>query len=589
MAGIDISALDRLWSYVDDVLEDRVVVGKYVKLAYERFVRDLRSSESDDYEWVFDPEEAARYINFIERFCVHTRGELAGEKFFLSAWQVALLAQLFGWKHKTQGYRRFTTAHLFVGRKSGKSQLASAIILAMAVLDDDGAPQFVTAATKRDQAREVWDEVARCIKSSPLLLKRFKVHRSEILGPRNGTIVPLSSDSSTLDGKSLNLACLDEMHAIKDGNLYRVLASSMGSRKNPLMLAISTAGFVVDGLAMQFVKGGKAVLDNKADNERLLFVCYEVDENDKWDDEGVWVKANPGLGSSISMEFLRQQCKNARLYGGRTITEFMVKHLNIFVGSEDIWIEDDIWMCEENCQPPSTAHILDEKSEKPLAYLGLDLAATDDITALAVCFGDDSVGYGLEMHYFLPERAVQKRLERDEASVYNRFEELENVHITPGNVTDYDVIRRLVSGNYVLDGKVCYDPDNLSQKYMIKGVAYDRWNSLNLIRDLEGDGVPCDPFGQGFASLSFPSKALEKAALDGKLFHGGDEVLRWMMGNVTLRVDPSGNIKPDKGKSGDKIDGMVAAIMGIGEMLTFEEKEEDQSYEFFMAIVGGDK
>lgn len=589
MAGIDISALDRLWSYADDVLEGRVVVGKYVKLAYERFVRDLRRSESDDYEWIFDPEEAARYINFIERFCVHTRGELAGQKFFLSPWQVALLAQLFGWKHKTMGYRRFTTAHLFVGRKSGKSQLASAIILAMAVLDNDGAPQFVTAATKRDQAREVWDEVARCIKSSPLLLKRFKVHRSEILGPRNGTIVPLSSDSSTLDGKSLNLACLDEMHAIKDGNLYRVLASSMGSRKNPLMLAISTAGFVVDGLAMQFVKGGKAVLDNKADNERLLFVCYEVDEDDKWDNEDVWIKANPGLGSSISIEFLRQQCKNARLYGGRTITEFMVKHLNIFVGSEDIWIEDDIWMCEENCQLPSTAYVLDEKSEKPLAYLGLDLAATDDITALAVCFGDDTVGYGLEMHYFLPERAVQKRLEKDEASVYNRFNDLENVHITPGNVTDYDVIRRLISGNYVSDGRVCYDPDNLSEKYMIKGVAYDRWNSLNLIRDLEGDGVPCDPFGQGFASLSFPSKALEKAALDGKLYHGGDEVLRWMMGNVTLRIDPSGNIKPDKGKSGDKIDGMVAAIMGIGEMLTFEEKEEEQSYEFFMAIVGGDK
>jgi len=591
MKGVELSALNRLWEYADDVLNDRILVGKYVKLAYKRFSEDLKRSESDeDWPWQFVPHEAAKYINFIERFCVHTRGECAGKPFLLDPWQVALLAQIFGWYHKTDGYRRFTTAHLFVARKSGKTQLAAAITLAMATLDKDGAPQFVTAATKRDQAKEVWDEIARCIKKSPLLLKRYRVQRSEIHSPNDGTIRPLSSDSSTLDGMSLNLATVDEMHAIKDGSLYRVLASSMGARKSPLMLAISTAGFVTDGLAIQFVRGGKQVLDNKLDNDRLFFLCYEIDEgDDRWDDEEVWQKANPGLGTSISIEYLRQQCKNAKLYGGRSVTEFMVKHLNIFVGSQDVWIEDDVWMQESNKQLPVQGHSIDEKANKVIAYLGLDLAATDDITALAICTGNELDGYGMELHYFLPERAVKRRLEKDEASVYNQFQDLDNVHITPGNVTDYDVIRRMISGHYILDGKVEYDADNLSEKYCVKGVAYDRWNSLNLIRDLEGDGVTCDPFGQGYASMSFPSKAMEKAALDGKLYHGGDEVLRWMMGNVVLRSDPSGNIKPDKSKSGDKIDGAVAAVMAIGELLTFVEPEEDNSYEFFMAVVGGDR
>jgi phage terminase large subunit-like protein len=265
----------------------------------------------------------------------------------------------------------------------------------------------------------------------------------------------------------------------------------------------------------------------------------------------------------------------------------MVKHLNVFVGSASVWIPDDDWMSEENCRKRDGLAINDKKTGKPIAYLGLDLAATDDITALAICTGGPE-GWGMEVHYFLPERAIDKRLDKDENSVYLKFKEYDNVHVTPGNVTDYGVIRRMISGNYLVDGKIEYDEDNLMNKYCVKGVAYDRWNSLNLIRDLEGDGVACDPFGQGFASMSFPSKELEKAALEGKLVHEGDPVLRWMMGNVSLRVDASGNIKPDKSNSGDKIDGVVAAVMAIGEALTFEE-ETQTDFEFFMAVVGGVK
>jgi phage terminase large subunit-like protein len=200
-------------------------------------------------------------------------------------------------------------------------------------------------------------------------------------------------------------------------------------------------------------------------------------------------------------------------------------------------------------------------------------------------FGDPDNGVQVEMHYFLPESAIKRRMEKDENSIYNTFEKLENVHICPGNTVDYNAVRRKISGNYFLDGKQHYDSDNISERFNLKGLAYDRWNSLSLIRDLTGDGVVCDPYGQGWASLSFPSKSLEKMALEGKLHHGGDEVLRWMMGNVVLKIDAAGNIKPDKGKSGDKIDGVVALVMAIGEMLTFEEEEKKPEFKFFMDFV----
>lgn len=583
--AVDVSSVIRMFDYAHEVMSGEIVSGKYIKLACERFVND---AQREDWEWKFDAWQAARYINFIERICKHTRGDLAGKKFLLAPWQVFFVGQIFGWVAvDDRKKRRFTTAHLFVARKNGKSQLAAAIALAMAVLDNDGAPQLVTAATKRDQAREVFDEVCRGVKASATLSKRFNVQRTEVKTPKNGVIKPLSSDANTLDGLNLNLAVVDEFHAMKNADLYRVLASSMGSRKSPLMLAITTAGFVPDGPCALFMRAGKDVLDNLKTNDRLLILPYEIDEGDAWDDVEAWKKSNPNLDVSISKEYMDTQCKNAKLYGSRSVTEFMVKHLNVFVGSEAVWIPDDDWMAESNCREVRVTHVIDEKTNKPVAYLGLDLAATDDISAIAICTGDEDKGWGIDMHYFLPERAVERRLDKDENTMYLQFKDLPNVHITKGNVTDYNVIRRIISGHYIVDGKVEYDKDNLMEKYLIKGVAYDRWNSLNLIRDLEGDGVPCDPYGQGFASMSFPSKEFEKAALNGKLVHGGDEVLRWMMGNVNLRYDPGGNIKPDKAKSGDKIDGVVSAIMSIGEALTFVE-EDTGDFEFFMAVVGGD-
>ena len=255
----------------------------------------------------------------------------------------------------------------------------------------------------------------------------------------------------------------------------------------------------------------------------------------------------------------------------------MVKHCNVFVGSDTVWIEEEAWMSEENTQA------LPEPNKQD-AYIGIDLSSTDDISALCVATGDVNKKVNLYMYYFVSRAAIEKRLKKDETSIYAHIDEHPNIFVIESNTIDYNVIRRKVSGYYVMDGNVMYDEDNLCEKFNVKSLAYDRWNSLSLIRDLEGDGVSCDPYGQGYAALSFPSKTFEKMARDGVLCHAGDEMLRWMMGNVKLRMDPSGNIKPDKEKSGDKIDGVVAAIMSIGEMLSYTE-EEDTPLEPFFTVV----
>lgn len=584
--AVDISSLVRGYEYVQGVIDGDIVAGKYIKLACERFLEDLETSQefTDEWPWEFDALQAARYVNFIERVCKHSRGTFAGKPFILSPWQVFFVMQIFGWvDHNDPSRRRFTTAHLFVARKSGKSQLAAAITLAMAVLDDDGAPQLVSAATKKDQAKEVWDEVVRTIKQSSALRKRFTPQRNVVHGPKNGTIKPLSSDANSLDGLNLNLAVVDEFHAMKTGDLYRVLASSMGSRKSPLMLAITTAGFLPDGPCANFMAQGKKVLDKTLTNDRLLILTYEIDDPELWDDPEELKKANPGLGVSISEEFLLAQATNARMYGPQSVNEFKVKHCNLFMGSADVWISDEDWMDERNLlEPPKGS--MNKRTEKEEVYIGLDLASTDDISAVAVIKGNNEDGWGLDVQYFLPERAIERRLAKDETSVYAGFADNPKVTVTKGNVTDYAAIRKHISGYYRDGDKTAYDENCIAEKYHIVSLAYDRWNSLNLIQQLDDDGIPTDGFGQGFAQMSFPSKEFEKCVLDGKMAHGGDEVLRWMMGNVTLQIDPAGNIKPDKSKSGDKIDGAVASIMALGEALRFEDDEE-QAYEFFMAVV----
>lgn len=546
--------------YAEDVLAGRVVVGQYVRKHVETFVDEVTDTSL---RWEFDVEEAGRFLTFIQTFTTHTRGEWAGKPFLLSDWQSYLVANLFGWRERGSDLRRYRTAALFVARKSGKTQLAAAIAVAMAVLDGDAAGEYVFAATKRDQARIGFDETRRIIAASPTLSRRFEVRRHDIRGPRDGVMKPLASDSNRLDGLSLNLGIVDELHGMRDGDLLRVIKSSQGSRRNGLTLAITTAGFIPDGPAAQMMRTGKEVLDGVKDDDRTLSLIYQIDEGDDWKDPAVWIKANPGLGTSISEEYLSSQSRQAQNSGGRAVVEFQTKHANLFVSAASEWISRDVWRgcrAEGDHDPEPGAEV----------FLGLDLASVSDFTACALLFPQDGGRFHLRVHYFLPERAIARKLEEDESSIYATFGEQPNVHITPGNVTDFDFVRHFLTGHRITeDGRVVVDQDSIATRYTIRALAFDRYNSSQLITDLTNDGLDCAPFGMGFVSQSAPTKELERLILGNRITHDGDPVTEWMFGNVALQYDPAANVKITKSRSG-KVDGVVSAVMALGEWMTFD-------------------
>ncbi len=559
-----------LWvDYVEDVLSGKQVVGDYVKKAVEQFAEDLDKSQYDDYEWTFDPAEGEKYIRYIQKYCMHTRGSWAGKPFDLSPWQQFFIAAIFGWHHRTEGYRRYRTAYLFVARKSGKTQLAAAIAKAMMVLDKEATGEYVFAATTREQAKIAFEELQRICQKCPKAAKeRFDVSKHAVNEKKYGGVSKaLASDSNTLDGLSLQLGVLDEFHAQRTSDLLNVLKSSMGSRKSPLMLSITTAGFIPDGPCATAMKTAKEVLDGKKKDDRTFTLLYELDKDDDFQDPEVWIKANPGLGTSITYDYLKSQLVQAQNIGGRALTEWLTKHGNLFQNGDQDWIEDKHWKANVADWMPT--------GDVPV-YAGLDLASVSDITSLALVFDKGGTQH-LKVYHWLPEAAIKRRLAKDESSIYGQLDKMDNVFITPGNATDYDAIRRFVSGKYIEGGREHYDPDCLMEKYNFVSMAYDRWNSSSLVIQMAGDGVNCIPMGQGYGSLSQPCKEFERMTLEGQLEHDDCPLLDWMLGNVILEMNPAGDIKPSKAKSGDKIDGIAASVMAVGEYLQSFIEEEDNS------------
>ena len=549
--------------YVTDVLDGTIPASRWIQLACQRHVDDLATgAERGLY---FDVSSAEAFIAFFERFLTHTKGRWAGQPFNLLPWQQFAVASLFGWK-RADGSRRFSTLYTQVGRKNGKTQLLAGIGLALLDFDGEPAAEVYFAAQKRDQAKVAHDEATRMVKASPALSKRVTVFRNNLhVKATNSKCEPLSSDHNSLDGLSVSCAVLDEFHASKDASILNVLKSATGSRTSPLIAIITTAGFNLDGPCFQMMRNACDVLEGKAQDDSLFALVFTLDEEDDFTDPAVWIKANPSLDVSISTEYLARELTQAQNYGGSMLTNFRTKHMNQWVSSASTWIQDETFMKGD------TGPLTPDPTAK--CFGGLDLASVGDVTALNLVWPTSDGGYLTKSWYWLPEAAVERRLQKTGSVIYEQFGELDNVFLTEGNVTDYDAIRRFVTGFHIVDGQVRQDPNPLAAQYNIDSIAFDRFNSSQCVINLAGDGMKMVPYGQGFVSMSAPAKEVERLMADGKIQHEGDPVLRWMIGNVTLRTDPSGNIKPDKDKSGDKIDGVVALIMSIGQTMTTQTQK----------------
>lgn len=551
MARIDFTAEQ----YVEDVLAGRIVACEWVTKACARHAADVEEGELRGL-W-FDAEAAKLAIAFFG-LLKHSKGEWAGQIIHLEPWQQFVIWSLFGWK-RDDGTRRFRTCYLEVGRKNGKSTLAAGVGLFLMVADGEPGAEVYSAATKRDQARITHAEATRMVKASPQLRRRLTVFKDNIhIRDTASKYEPLGRDTDSMDGLNVHGAIVDEVHAHKTRELWDLLETATGARRNPLMLAITTAGFDRQSLCWTQHEYTRKVLDGIVDDDSWFGIIFTLDEDDDWQDEANWIKANPNLDVSKKRDDMRRLAARAREMPS-ALNSFLRLHCDLWTQSETKWIAREHW---DACGVAVDATGLRGRT----AYGGLDLSSTSDITALVWVFSPqaDEDAYQIICHFWIPEEAMTERSHNDHVP-YDAWVRAGYITATPGNVIDYEYILAQI--------------DEDMQAYDIPEIAFDRWGASRIqtqLAELGGEDFLVQ-FGQGFASMSPPMKELEKAILGHKLAHGNNPVLNWMADNLVARTDPAGNIKPDKEKSLEKIDGMTALIMGFDRAT--RHTEEDSVYE----------
>jgi phage terminase large subunit-like protein len=532
--------------YIDDVVNGRVLVCEHVSNAVNRYLSDRSNG------WAFSESYAQHAIDFIEQL-EHSTGDYAGKPFILEGWQAFIVWNLFGFLNP-DGSRRFTRAYIEVPRKNGKSTFSSAIMLYGLIADDESAAQVYSAATKLDQAMMVFSESVRVCQNIPWLNEALTVNNSvnnrRILYGQS-VYKPLEWNPGKQDGLNAHFACIDEYHAHPNDELYNVLRNSMGARRQPLLFTITTAGFNRESPCYKHRNYCASVLNGGIKDDALFSVIYTLDDGDDWTDPNNWAKANPNWKISVYPRQLEQALTEAKEFVHKEV-EFKTKLLNVWTDTAMTWINDSVWMqCAEQ-----------EDLEGALCYGGLDLASTGDFCAFTLYFPETS---SIRTWYFLPVDAAYKRKDAAGASI-RQWASDGLIELTDGNVTDYNFVK----------ARIC----DLATKYDIKDIAYDRFNASQLVIDLQNEGLQMFPFGQGFVSMSSPTKELERLTKDSRLKHDGNPVTRWMMGNVLLQSDPAGNIKINKAKSGDKVDGPVSIVMALGTCMQDAAKEKESDFWF---------
>ena len=537
--------------YAEQVRSGEILVCEYVRLAVRRYYTDL--DRALDKGWYFDKKAALRAIHFIEKL-KHTKGEWAGQRFRLEPWQQFVLWNIFGWKN-ADGSRRFRYAYIEIARKNGKTALSAGVGLYMLFADGESRPEVYSAATVKDQAKICFSDAVEIVKATDLKNYLTPYRNSIVYELKGGTMKPLSSDYGTHDGLNPSCGIIDEFHAHKDSGMFDVIKSAFGARRQPLMFIITTAGFNKSGACYAYRENVIKVLRGVNEDDSLFGIIYTLDDKSEWDDPKMWIKANPNLGVSLSADYLADQVKDAK-NRPEAVRNVMTKNVDLWVDAGRTWILDDVWM--------KCIGTIDPADLKGCAcWGGLDLSNVSDITAYVLLFHEND-RFQLLPHFWVPEEKMLEKIRKENIN-YDKWVAEGYVTVTPGNVIDYDFVKA--------------DILRIVADYDLRTSAYDRWNSSQTIIDLQNEGMECNPFGQGYGSMSAPTKEFEKLVLTGKIEHFGNPVLRWMLASTLVKTDPAGNIKPDKEKSTRKIDGIVASIMALGEWMTAQADDESNPYE----------
>lgn len=500
---------------------------------------------------MLDQTKANHAVEFIHNL-KHTKGIWHGVPFDLLPWQEQIVRDIFG-TVKDNGYRQYNTAYVEIPKKNGKSEIAAAVALYLTCADSEWGAEVYGCASDRQQASIVFDVAVDMVEQCPALKKRIKTVLSQkrlVFQPLNSFYQVLSAEAYTKHGLNVHGVVFDELHAQPNRELYDIMTKGSGdARMQPLFFLITTAGNDRNSICWEIHQKAVDVLAGRKFDPTFYPVIFGIDDDDDWADEANWYKANPSLDHTIDIQKVRDAFNSAKENPAEE-NLFRQLRLNQWVKQSVRWMPIDTW---DKCSFPVKV----EELKGRVCYAGLDLSSTTDITAFVLVFPprNEDEKYQVLPFFWIPEDNLRLRVRRDHVP-YDIWKQQGFLLTTEGNVVHYGYIEAFI--------------EDLGKEYDIREIAFDRWGAVQMSQNLEGLGFTVVPFGQGYKDMSPATKELMKLTLEGKLAHGGQPVLRWMVDNIHVRTDPAGNIKPDKEKSTERIDGAVALIMALDRALRNE-------------------
>jgi len=539
--------------YLDNINSGEIIVGKKIKKIYTRLYEE---SENKSLPFYFDEEAGERPIQFIETFCKQAEGEI-GKPIKLELFQKAYIQALFGFLNRDTNKRRFNETMFLVGRKNGKTTMLSAIALYMMIADGEGSAECYSVATKKDQASKAFKSACAMRSQSPEIRAIVNKRRTDMYMPSTfSSFEPLSSDSDTLDGLNAHLVIIDELHAIKDRNLYEVMKQSTSSRTQPLVVMITTAGTVRENIFDDIYNYANNVLEGTKKNDAFLPILYELDKTEEWKDIKCWAKANPGLGTIKQYKYLTEQVQRAKddISSKKGV---LCKDFNVRSNTEEKWLDFDTVNNEE------TFDI--ENLRNNYAIGGVDLSSTTDLTCATLLIFKNGIKYVIQQ-YFIPEDRLEEKKQEDNVP-YDIWKERGLLTACPGARVNYsDVTEWLYK---------------MHTDYSIHAlfVGYDSWGSQYWIEEMQEYGFQMDQVIQGAKTMSNPMKELEADLKEKKVNYNNNPILKWCLLNTSIETDKNDNIRPIKGKKTKQridgavslIDAYVSLIRNMGEYLSYQE------------------
>lgn len=521
------------YNYAQEVLDGKIVVGDYVKLACKRFLTDL---DRDDL--IFKEKKVDRAIEFIGTL-KHYTGRHSGKPFNLEPFQQFIVANIVGFYWKDTNTRRFTSSYIEIARKNGKTALAAALCLYFLLADGEDGAEVVLAANSKEQAKIAFTMASLFAKGIDPKDKHFRRQRSDIFFDRTNSVLKvLAADDTKLDGFNASFGLLDEYHAAANSKVRDVIKSSMGMRENPHLCTITTAGFDKSKPCYKLREVAIEVLNNIKEDDSMFICIFSLDVEDDWQEEINWIKANPNLNVTVRIPYLKDQIQQAKNNPSDEVG-VRTKNLNQWCDSASVWIADDYVI---RCV--SKFELEDFKGEQ--CYIGVDLSAVSDLTAVSYLVVKDDKYY-FKTHYYLPEAALNDKSNKE---LYKDWSRRGILTITTGNVTDYDYITN--------------DIIKASKIVKIRKIAYDEYNSTQWAIDCTSKRLPLEPYSQSLANFNKPTKELERLILSNTTIIDNNEITLYCFRNVKLKADHNENVKPIKSQDQSKIDGCISMIQALG-------------------------